>query len=149
MPTLSETERRDALDLLQAANRRIAERAEPPRRYHAALGLLVGGLVAVQDAPLPWRVAYFAPYVLGLLLLMRVYRRHTGLWIFGYRAGRTRWVALGAAALAATLLGLAAWMRQEGHLRGAFMVAGVLVAAVVTAMGYIWHWAYRRDLEEA
>jgi hypothetical protein len=142
----STNEERKALDLLQSVNRRMAERAEAPGWYHVTLGLLVGGLVAVQEAPVLWRFIYFVPYGIGLLLLVRAYKRHTGLWIPGYRAGRTRWVAMGGALLTVALMLLAGWANLEGHLQGAYLVSGVLVAAVVTATGYIWHWAYRRDL---
>lgn len=146
MPSMSETEPRDALDRIAAANRQMAARAEPPWWYHLTLGLLVGGLVAVQDAPLIWRGVYFIPYGLGLLLLVRAYKRHTGVWISGYRAGRTRWVAVGGAAVAIVLMLVAGWANLEGRLQGAYVAAGLFIVPFITALGHVWQWAYRRDL---
>ena len=123
MPAMTDNERREALDLLKATNLEMAKRAEPPRWYHITLGLLVGGLVAVFEAPVIWRIAYLIVYVVGLVLLMRAYRKHTGMWIPGYRAGRTRWVAYGTAAFAVAILLITDWAHGQGVQR-AFLAGG-------------------------
>jgi len=149
MPRMSETERREALAAIAAANRRMADQAKAPGYYHPALGLLAGGAVAVQEATLPWRLAYYVVLVAALALLARAYRRKTGLWIPGYRAGRTRWVAVSAATLFVALTLGALWLTTETHVHGAAMAAGGLVAVLVAAAGYFWERAYRRDLGAA
>jgi hypothetical protein len=146
MPSPSRSEHQAALDAIQAANRQMAARAEVPAWRHAILGVLAGGLVAVQAAPIVWRMAYYAAYCVGLFLFVRAYRRHTGMWIPGYRAGRTRWVAVGAAALVAALFLGAIWAATEQGLIGAYYAGALLVALCVTAAGHVWQWAYRRDL---
>jgi hypothetical protein len=146
MSPISEAEREEALSAIQAANRRMADRAKAPGYYHATLGLLGGGAVAVQEAPWPWRLAYYAVLIVAMALLVRAYRRKTGLWISGYRAGRTRWVAVGVAAIFVLVAAGAIWLTFQEHVHGACLVAGVLIAGLVTAAGYLWERAYRRDL---
>jgi branched-subunit amino acid transport protein len=144
--SITERERLEQLELIAAANRQMAERAKAPGWYHWALGALMGGLAAILDAPVTWMLAYYVVFGVGIALLVRAYRKHTGMWIPGYRAGRTRWVAFSGAALIAAIMLGSVWVRRELGFEGAGIVAGVLVAALVTAKGYIWEKAYRRDL---
>jgi hypothetical protein len=145
MPTISETERREALELLNTANRAMAGRAEPPRFYHLAVGLLVGATAAVQDTPLTWNRVYLVVCAAGLFLLARAYREHTGLWLASGRPGRTLWVILTWAVGVVAMYATARWA-AVGGLQGAYQTAGVLIAVATTAAGHAWHWAYRRDL---
>ncbi|MCY1645686.1 hypothetical protein OVA11_00975 [Caulobacter sp. SL161] len=141
----------DALRMLaevQAAGEDLARRARAPVWYHPALGLLMGGLIAVQTQPLLLVFGYYALFVLGLLLLVRAYKRHTGLWINGYRAGRTRWVALIMVALVALAMLLAVWLVRERGLTLAPLVFGALVAVLVAMGGQIWQAAFRADLRD-
>jgi hypothetical protein len=141
----------DALRMLaevEAANADLAERAKAPLWYHPALGLLVGALIAVQGQPTPILLAFYAAYIAGLALLVRAYKRHTGLWVSGYRAGRTRWVALGLATL--TMIGgvIAVWLLRERGLTAAPLIFGAIVAVIVTVGGFVWEAAFRADLRD-
>lgn len=141
----------DALKMLaeiQAANADMAERAKAPTWYHPALGLLMGGLIAVQGQAIPLMAAYYAVFVAGLLLLVRAYKRHTGMWINGYRAGRTRWVAIGLALLASLAGLIAIWLKRERGLDLAPPVFGAIAAIIVTIGGFVWEAAFRRDLRD-
>lgn len=141
----------DALRMLaevKAANADMAERAKAPTWYHRALGLLMGGLVAVQGQPIPAMVAYYAVFLGGLALLVRAYKRHTGLWVNGYRAGRTRWVAVGLAVMTVLAQLISVWLVRERGLTLAPFVFGGLVAVVVTIGGYVWQAAFRADLRD-
>lgn len=145
------TRNEDALRMLaevEAANSDLAERAKAPVWYHPALGLLVGGVVAAQGLPTVGKIAAYLVFAAGLFLLMRAYKRHTGLWINGYRAGRTRWVA-GSLALLATLgMLMAVWLQRERGLTAASMVFGALIAVIVTIGGFVWEAAFRADLRD-
>ncbi|PHY17981.1 hypothetical protein [Caulobacter sp. BP25] len=145
------TREQDALRMLaevEAANADMAERAKAPVWYHPALGLLIGGLIAVQGQPVPIMLAFYAAYIVGLVLLVRAYKRHTGLWISGYRAGRTRWVALGLAALAMVGGLISIWLVRERGLTLAPLVFGGLTAVIVTIGGFVWEAAFRADLRD-
>lgn len=141
----------DALRMLaevEAANAALAERAKAPVWYHPALGLLMGGLIAVQGQPISIMLAFYAAYALGLVLLMRAYKRHTGLWINGYRAGRTRWIAVGLAALSSVMGLISIWLFRERGLAVAPFIFGAIVAVIVTIGGFVWEAAFRADLRD-
>jgi hypothetical protein len=77
---------------------------------------------------------------------MLAYQRHTGMWISGLRRGRTRWVAIATATLAAVLMLGAVWLRAARGLAWAPLAAAPFVAVVVTIAGFVWEAAYRADL---
>ncbi|ATC26256.1 hypothetical protein EIB18_17925 [Caulobacter vibrioides] len=145
------TRDQDTLRMLaevEAANADLAERAKAPVWYHPALGLLIGALIAVQGQPTPILAAVYAACIAGMVVLVRAYKRHTGLWIGGYRAGRTRWVALGLATL--TMIGgvIAVWLLRERGLTAAPLIFGAIVAVIVTIGGFVWEAAFRADLRD-
>jgi hypothetical protein len=145
MQTPTAPERQEALDLLAATHRAVADRAEPAPWHHLAVGLLVGATAAVQDTPLTWGRLYLVACALGLFLIARAYRERTGLWLGGFRPGRTMWVMLVWAVSVVAMFAAARWAAGHG-LGGAYLAAGALIATATTAAGYAWHWAYRRDL---
>jgi hypothetical protein len=124
----------------------MADRVKAPGWYHWTLGLLMGGMAAVQEAPVPWIFAYYPVFGVGLVVLVRAYKKHTGMWVPGYRAGRTRWVAVGGGLIAGAVLMGGVLLKRGLGLDGACLAAGIIVAAWTTALGYVWQKAYRRDL---
>lgn len=141
----------DALRMLaelEAANADLTKRVRAPAWYHPALGLLMGGLCAVQAAPVPGMLAYYAVFIAGLVLLVRAYIKRTGLWVSGYRAGRTRWVAVGLATITTGLMLLSAWLfHTRKETLAPFVFAG-LIAMIVTIGGFVWEAAFRADLRD-
>lgn len=141
----------DALRMLaevEAANSDMAERAKAPTWYHPVFGLLMGGLVAVQGQAAPAKLSYYVIFLIAIALLARAYKRHTGMWINGYRAGRTRWVAVGLAALSTLSMLIAVWLQRERGLTAAPLVFGALIAVIVTIGGFVWEAAFRADLRD-
>lgn len=141
----------DALRMLaevEAANSDMAERAKAPTWYHPVFGLLMGGLVAVQGQAVPAKLSYYVIFLIAIALLARAYKRHTGMWINGYRAGRTRWVAVGLAALSTLSMLIAVWLQRERGLTAAPLVFGALIAVIVTIGGFVWEAAFRADLRD-
>ncbi len=133
---------------LEAANADLARRARAPVWYHPALGLLVGAVVAVQGQAVPLALGAYAVFAVGLLLLVKEYKRRTGLWVSGYRAGRTRWIAVGLAVMTSLAILGAALLAREHGLTAAPFILGAVVAAIVTAGGFVWEAAFRRDLRD-
>lgn len=133
---------------VEAANADLAERAKAPAWYHPALGLLIGGLCAVQAASVAVMIGYYVVFLVGMALLIRAYKRHTGMWIGGYRAGRTRLVAVGLAVITTGLMLLSAWLFRERHEAVAPLVFGGLIAVFVTIGGFVWEAAFRADLRD-
>ena len=146
MSPISETEGLEALNQIAAANREMADRVRAPGWYSWSLSLGMGGLLAVQEFPVVVVFAYEAVFLLGLAALVTAYRRTSGVWIPGYRAGRTRWVALGGGAVYAVVFLASVYLKRELHLDGACLAGGVVLAALSRAHCYFWEKAYRRDL---
>lgn len=141
-------EARAALDGMDAAKRELALSAAncPPWR-HAAFGGLLALLVVSQGFQQPWQAAMFVLAMAGVAWLATDDRRRYGLFVNGYRRGRTLPVTL--ALLGATL----AAMAGEFHARTAELSLGtklgigaiefVLAVAASVAFARI----YRRELE--
>jgi hypothetical protein len=145
---ISETDAARMLAEVEAARGDLAHRARAPIWYHPVLGLLAGGLLAVQAAPLAARIAYLPLFAVGLILLVRAYRRKTGMWVSGFRAGRTRWVAVALLVAIWATMGVALWLEWQVGLRGALLVGGLIVTVATTIQGFVWEAAFRRDLDE-
>lgn len=146
MSPISEAESLQALDQIAAANREMADRVRAPGWYNWSLSLGMGGLLAVQEFPVQVVFAYEALFLVAIAVLVTVYKRRRGVWIPGYRAGRTRWVAIGGTAVYAATFLLSAYLQHDLHLRGACLVGGVILAALVHVHCWLWEKAYRRDL---
>jgi hypothetical protein len=141
-------EARLALQEAARAHETLARRARPPVWYNAALGLLIGALTAAMAGPTWLLIAAEALFCVGLVLLITAYRRKTGLWINGYRAGRTRVVAVSLAVATAALMLAGVWLKREHGLWQAPLVCAPIVAALVTVAGYVWQAAFRADLAD-
>ena len=134
-----------ALDGDRAA---LADRVRQPWWYDPALGLLIGGFIASYSFSYPWGTLAAAPvFVVGILLLVRAYRKHTGLWVSGFHGSPSTkplvrlWVA---GYLAVFVVGLVA--QTAFDVRYAMVVAGVLVGVGAAVLSHRWTTAYQRDL---
>ena len=135
---------------LQADREAVAARAMQPWWYDAALGTLVFVAVAqfsldsdVVSAVVPLAV------VAGCVALTQVYRRLTGFFVGGFRRGRPRramWTwFVGYAVVAAG--GLVAEM--EFGLRGAMVVAGLVLGVGAAFLSRWWTRLYIAELRGA
>lgn len=146
--TVDPAEAARQLAALEQYNADLARRVVAPWWYHPALGLVTGSMIAMLAAPLVWRLVHLA-FVFGASwLLIQGYKRRTGVWVHGWRAGRTRWVSAGLAALVLTvgLVSVGLWLATGETL--IHLVSAGVVALAVTAAGPLWEAAFRRDLEQ-
>jgi hypothetical protein len=146
--TISRDDAARMLAEVQAANTELAKRAVAPVWYHPALGLLSGGMVLALNASTAWAVVYSGVFVVGIGLLVLAYRRKTGLWINGYRKGRTRWVAIGLAAAFPAIGVASVWLQRERGLDWSPWAGAGAVFVLTTIAGFAWEAAFRRDLRD-
>jgi hypothetical protein len=93
---------RAALAAVDATRASVADRLVTPWWYHPTLGLLAAAyLVGYALGDTVVRMSVLIAFFVGLGALVSVYRRRTGVWVSGHRAGAaTRWaVAMGVSAV--------------------------------------------------
>lgn len=140
-------EARAALDGVNIAQRELALKATfcPPWR-HAAFAAITASLVLAQGFPLKTMLPIFTISMAAVVLLMKDDRKRYGMFINGYRKGRTLPLTL---ALVGTML---VCMFAEIHARvtGLSLATRFGIAAIafiVAAFASVsWHRIFRREL---
>lgn len=135
-----------ALGLAASSRSAVADRLVTLWWYYPGLGLLVGGLIAVQAVPSRGlRTVLVGGYAVGLTVLVEAYRRRTGVWISGTTSGPARrWALLGAVGwLSLFVLGVAGQL-AVGWI--APVAAGLLAVPVVVVVGRRYDTAMRAQL---
>jgi phosphotransferase system glucose/maltose/N-acetylglucosamine-specific IIC component len=141
--------REDALIALQAKNqaeRHLAQLSLCPPSRHAAFAAVIAILVVSPALPMPVRFAAIAVAFASIVLIVQWDKKRLGVFINGYRRGKTRLVVIPLLVITMALY-LASSYFAEFH--GRARVALVL-AAVAFAVAYIgstiWQRVFVREL---
>lgn len=142
-------EARAALAHVEEANRGLARiGADTPAWRHSAFGAVFALLIGGATLPSLWQIISVALALGGVTLLVRYDRKKYGVFINGYRQGRTLplTLALVGAMLGLVLLGFHA--RDVGW--PALGKAGLAALGFVLAIGASvrWETLFQRDLQE-
>jgi hypothetical protein len=86
---------RSALAAKQYAEAQMARAATCPPWRHAIFGLMMGGLVASPAFEMPIRMSILVIILACIPIIVQSDRKRTGMFINGYRRGKTRIVAIG------------------------------------------------------
>ncbi|MGN5731657.1 MULTISPECIES: hypothetical protein [Arthrobacter] len=149
MENQSAREAQEALTAIASARSNAAERLTTPWWYHPVLGLLaamfvvtitIGGTVAI--------IAVTVVYFLGIGILMGAYRKKTGMWINGLKAGRASWWTLPVVVVMFGGLAGAYYFHAEKGLDWPAWVAGIVVFVAVNVFGRGFDVALRKQLRE-
>lgn len=151
---MSHDERRDvsptqAREILRDAETKSAAAAGrlPEKAWWFELSWLaiIAGLVFTAAVPEPYDILLLAGLIVGLGAIVRQYRKRYGVWVSGYRAGKTRYVTvILSAILVAAILGT----RSAYDHTGAFWIvpAGAVLAVLAAfVFGRLWMAAYRSE----
>lgn len=145
MSTIVE-EARIALAAKGEADHQIAGLAACPPWRHAAFAGLLAGLVGTPAVPLELRFVVLGLIVLGGVLIYLADRRRLGVFINGYRRGKTRLVVV--PLMAVWLVLYSASYYFETKFDAPWVSIGL--AAVAFMVGYvgsvIWQRTFRREL---
>ncbi|MCU0647825.1 MAG: hypothetical protein MUF00_07500 [Gemmatimonadaceae bacterium] len=147
-PRLDARDAAGALDVARQARARIAARAATPWWYPPAYGVGVGGLVAGLALPDRWVPISAAACMLLLLGAYALWRRQSGLHVFGWRAGRTRTIAVGIGVATALAGALAIALRDRYPDGRGPLVCGVLLGLIAARASAAWDRAWRAELLE-
>ena len=144
---MNHDEARSALDGIDHVQREFAlNGTQYPLWRHAAFGLVMGLLVLGQGLGLGPKMALFAVAMAGCAWLVTDDRRRYGLFVNGYRKGRT--LPLTLALLVIVLAAMAAEVRaySAGWPLAPKLGIAAAVFAVALAASVLWTRIYRREL---
>jgi predicted metal-binding membrane protein len=146
---MDEVEAVQSLEMMRTTRGALAERARWSFARHAAVGLLLGGLIAGYALPGPWPMIVAAACMIATVMIVARDRQRDGFFVGGYRSGRTRWVTF-----AMLLVGLVALMGAIGlktrySLTWAPVAIGSGMVVFATIMSIVWERVYRRELDGA
>jgi len=144
MPT--STEAAEALAAMQASQARLAAAANCPPERHLIFGTLIGALAATPALPTPYVFVVEALVFIGIFLVVRWDRRRTGLFINGYRAGKTLAVTFTTLAVFFALYAASVWLSFDRHLPLASLACGLVAAAVGYISSVQWQRMFRREM---
>ncbi len=134
-----------ALDAKKSAQAQLAAAANCPPWRHALFALLMGALVYSPAIPLPGRFGLYALIFVAIGLIVQSDRRRLGMFINGYRRGKTRLVVF---PLLAVELGLYFW--SFARIAAGDRQTPVVLALGMVVIGYagsmLWQRVFAREL---
>ena len=146
MMTTFEEQARLALMAKGAAEQDLARLATCPPWRHAVFAGMMAALVATPAVPLALRFVLLALIFAAIALVVQSDRRRLGVFVNGYRRGKTRLVALPMLALILLLYAASCYFALD---RGQPMISLALAAASFV-IGYIgsmiWQRVFVREL---
>ena len=142
----SSSDAAEALAAMQASQARLAAAANCPPERHLAFAGLLGGLVVTPALPTTWSLVAEGVILLGIVLVVRWDRRRTGMFINGYRAGRTRPVTFAMLAMFLMLYSASMWLARERGIQWASLPLGAVAAAAGYYASILWQRTFRREM---
>lgn len=137
-----------ALAAVNEARDKLVDIGTCPPWRHAATGALFAMLVSANLFDHALRAPLLIGSMVGMVLIVAWDRKHYGVFVNGYRRGRTLWSALTMLAALLVLVVAGMSLREDG----ASLLArlGVVGATFGTAIGFslAWHASFRREMAE-
>jgi hypothetical protein len=139
-------EARTALEAKRQAEAQMARAAQCPPWRHALFGLLMGGIIASFAFDFVIRTAILVVILACLPVIIHSDRKRTGMFINGYRRGKTRLVIAGILLVWLPLYALSVYYALDLHNHVVPLLLGA-VGFVVTAIGsVIWQRVFVREM---
>ena len=138
-------EARAALEGMMAAERRLAEGPDYPMWRHAVFGAIMAGLTLAQGFGahgLPLTVFAMA----GIAWIVTDDRRRYGMFVNGYRKGRTLQLTLGLVVLVLGAMGVEIYARTQGLPLWVKLATAGAVFFAATGASIWWTRIYQREL---
>lgn len=137
---------REALADARARSRSAAGRLPESVPWFEAIWLAyIAGLVLSMALPMPFNLLVIFALLFGLSKAVSAYQERYGVWVSGFRPGRTRVIAVALGVVLLAILMIVWFYRQRyGLVWPAFPAAAVAVGASFV-IGRMWMRAYRRE----
>jgi len=135
-----------ALDAKRAAEAQMAEAANCPPWRHAVFGLLMGALVASPAFDTITRYAILIAILACIPVIVHSDRKRTGMFINGYRRGKTRIVVFAILAVELSIYAFSAYRGIELHDHVTPLLLGVAGVAIGIAGSLLWQRVFVREM---
>lgn len=145
---MDEQEAARSLDMMRATRGALAARTRWSLARHAAVGLLLGALIAGYALPGSLPVMVVVVCLGATFAIVGRDRRRDGFFVNGYRPGRTRRITFTLVAIAFAALVSAILLKERYGLDWAPVAIGIVLAVVATIVSIAWERVYRQELEE-
>jgi hypothetical protein len=142
----SSVEAAEALAAMRASQARLALAANCPPQRHFAFAVLLGGLVATPALRPFYALLAEGVLLIGIAVLVRWDRRRTGMFINGYRAGRTRPLTFLLLAVVLALYAAGFWLSRGRGLWWGPLATGAVAAAIAFQASVVWKRIFRREM---
>ncbi|MBO9624451.1 MAG: hypothetical protein J7500_17215 [Sphingomonas sp.] len=139
------TEAREALDRIDASRAQLARAADCPPERHLAFAALMGGW-ALSPLAGNYQPLTLAPLLLALILIVQWDRRRMGMFVNGYRRGRTRYVIAALLLLIMPLYVASIYFARETQLVWPSVAAAGAMTVIAYVGSTIWQRVFRREL---
>ena len=143
---MDHSEALSALDAKRAAESQIARAATCPPWRHAVFGLMMGGLIASFAFEFAIRTAILVIVLACIPIIIRSDRKRMGMFINGYRRGKTRLVTFGILALWLPLYGISVHYSLDRNNHQMPLLLGLIGFAIGTAGSVLWQRVFVREM---
>jgi hypothetical protein len=143
---MDQTEALSALAAKRAAEAQIARAATCPPWRHAVFGLLFGGLVASPAFDFPIRMAILVLILAAIPLIVHSDRKRLGMFINGYRRGKTRVVAIGIVIVELSLYFVSVVRGLDHNDHVTPLLLGLVAGPVGIAGSLLWQRVFVREM---
>ncbi len=134
-----------ALAAKSTAERQLAQAAACPPWRHAVFALLMAALVATTALPLALRFGALVLILIGVGFIVQSDRRRTGVFVNGYRRGKTRIVTFAMVAAILPLYAFSARAALAGDTSTPLLLA-VVTFVVSVVFSVLWQRVFVREL---
>ena len=135
----------ESLAAIASANRAVAAASAAPLWRHAAFGGVMGTIVLSMALDTPLNFALLAGAMAVVAWLVHWDRKHTGMFVNGFRAGRTLPLTLAMLISTLALAVLAARLGNEGETGLAWLI-GLAAFAIAFGTSLLWERIFLREM---
>lgn len=135
-----------ALNAKRQAEAQMARAATCPPWRHAVFGLLMGGLVASFAFDFLIRTAILIAVLVAMPLIIQADRKRMGMFINGYRRGKTRFVTAGILMLWLPLYAISVHSALSLHDRAMPLILGAVAFVIGTIGSVLWQHVFVREM---
>lgn len=149
MTAIGQDEARAALGAIASAKRNLSDLPLCPPWRHVVFALCEAALVASPALPFAWRIGVFVVVMAGVFGCIQSDRRRLGVFINGYRRGRTRRFTIGLLIGVLALYGVSVWTEMHGGQPAINIALAIVTFAVCYWGSVVWQRIFVREMREA